>query len=178
MATSSSPLHVTPAPRIQRGWRLFVFYSSALALTGVVSLMFADLLWRSGWSASRTMLLILFIVLFFLISLGCMHGLFGFVLLTFGTRKRLTQLKDYHDQIIAVSTAIVFPIHNEDVVRAYAGLRATFESLKKTGQLEYFDFFILSDSTNPDKWIEEERRWFDLIRELDALGKPQERQRA
>ncbi len=171
MATSSSPLHVTPAPRIQRGWRLFVFYSSALALTGVVSLMFADLLWRSGWSASRTVLLVLFIVLFFLISLGCMHGLFGFVLLTFGTRKRLTQLKDYHDQVITASTAIVFPIYNEDVVRAYAGLRATFESLKKTGQLEYFDFFILSDSTNPDKWIEEERRWFDLIRELDALGK-------
>ncbi len=32
-------------------------------------------------------------------------------------------------------------------------------------------FFILSDSTDPDKWVEEERRWYDLIRELDALGK-------
>jgi len=39
-------------------------------------------------------------------------------------------------------------------------LRATYESLEKTGQLERFDFFILSDSTNPDKWIEEERYWY------------------
>ncbi len=172
MATSSSPLKVTPAPRIQRGWRLFVFYSSALALTGVVSLMFADLLWRSGWSVSRAILLVLFIILFFLISLGCMTGLYGFMLLTFGTRQRLSQLKDYHHQeITGVSTAIIFPIYNEDVMRAYAGLRATFESLKRTGQLEHFDFFILSDSTDADKWVEEERCWYDLIRDLDALGK-------
>ncbi len=159
-------------PRIQRGWRLFLFYSSALALTGLVSLMFADLLWRSGWSISRVILLTLFIILFFFISLGCMHGLYGFVLLTFGTRKRITQLKEYkHLEISGVSTAIVLPIYNEDVARAYAGLRATYESLKRTGELEHFDFFILSDSTDADKWIEEERRWYDLIRELDALGK-------
>jgi len=50
-------------------------------------------------------------------------------------------------------------------------LRATYESLAKTGQLERFDFFILSDSTDPDNWVEEERRWYDLIRELDALGR-------
>ena len=50
-------------------------------------------------------------------------------------------------------------------------MRATYESLEKTGQLDRFDFYILSDSTDPDKWVEEERRWFDLIRELDALGR-------
>ena len=64
----------------------------------------------------------------------------------------------------------MFPIYNEDVVRAYAGLRATFESLKKTGLLEHFDFFILSDSTDPDKWVEEERRWFDLIAGTGCAG--------
>jgi membrane glycosyltransferase len=172
MATTSSTLHVTPAPRIHRGWRLFLFFSSALALTGVVSLMFADLLWRSGWSVSSAILLALFIILFFLISLGCMHGVFGFVLLTFGTRKRLTQLKEYkNQQISGVSTAIIFPVYNENVTRAYAGLRATYESLKRTGELEHFDFFIISDSTDSDKWVEEERRWYDLIHELGALGK-------
>ena len=89
MATSSPPLKLTPLPRIHRGWRLFVFYSSALALTGAVSLLFADLLWRTGWSISGLILLVLFIILFFLISVGCMHGLFGFVLLTFGDRQAL-----------------------------------------------------------------------------------------
>ena len=135
-------------------------------------MLFADLLWRTGWSTSRTVLLVLFVILFWFAAVGCMHGVYGFFLRTFGTRRRITALKDYRDQNIdGTSTAIVFPIYNENVVRVYEGLRATYESLERTGQLERFDFFILSDSTDPDKWVEEERRWHDLIRELGALGK-------
>lgn len=166
------PLKILPAPRIQHGRRLFLFYSSAVLLTGVVSWLFADLLWRTGWSVSRTLLLALFVVLFLFIAVGAMHGVYGFFLRLFGTRWCITRLKEYRDQDIAgTSTAIVFPIYNEDIVRVYEGLRATYESLQKTGQLERFDFFILSDSTDPDKRVEEERRWCDLIRELDALGR-------
>ncbi len=170
MPGKSPAIHV--APRSQRGGRVFVFYSCALLLTGLVSLIFADLLWRTGWSASRTVLLVLFVILFLFTAIGCMHGVFGFFLRIFGTRRRLTQLKDYRDQKIdGISAAIIFPIYNEDIIRVYEGLRATYESLEKTGQLERFDFLILSDSTDPDKWVEEERRWYDLIRELNALGK-------
>jgi len=164
-------IQAAPASRTERGWHVFFFYSCALLLTGFVSLIFADLLWRTGWSASRTVLLALFVVLFLFTAIGCVHGVFGFFLRTFGDR-RITNRKDFRGQNIdGTSTAIVFPIYNENVVRVYEGLRATYESLAKTGRLEHFDFFILSDSTDPDKWIEEERRWFDLIRELDALGK-------
>jgi len=161
-----------PAPRRSRGWRLFFFYSCALLLTGLVSMLFADLLWRTGWSAARTVLLILFVILFLFSAIGCVHGVFGFFLRMFGDNRRLTNLKNYRDQKIdGISTAIVFPIYNENVVRVYEGLRATYASLVKTGQVERFDFFILSDSTDPDKWVEEERRWYELIRELDALGR-------
>jgi len=159
-------------PRFRRGWRVFIFYSCAVLLTGLVSLLFADLLWRTGWSATRTVLLVLFVILFLFAAIGCVHGVFGFFLRTFGDDRRITNLANFRGQSIdGISTAIVFPIYNEDVVRVYEGLRATYESLAKAGQLDRFDFFILSDSTNPDKWIEEERRWYDLIRELDALGK-------
>jgi membrane glycosyltransferase len=172
MSEQPPPLQLTSVPRVHRGWRIFIFYSSALLLTGLVSLLFADLLWRTGWSAARTVLLVLFVILFLLAAIGCVHGVFGFFLRTFGDRRRITDLKDYRGQNIdGISTAIVFPIYNEDALRVYEGLRATYESLEKTGQLERFDFFILSDSTDPDKWVEEERRWFDLVRELDALGK-------
>src|ERR1017187_8487829 len=113
-------------PRIRRGWRLFIFYSSAVLLTGPVSMLFADLLWRNGWSASRTVLLVLFVILFLFAAIGCMHGVYGFGLRTVGTRWRITALKNYRDQKIdGTSTAIVFPIYNENVVRAYEGLRAT-----------------------------------------------------
>jgi membrane glycosyltransferase len=160
------------SPRLRRGWRLFLFFSSAVLLTGLVAMLFADLLWRTGWSTSRTVLLVLFIVLFLLTAVGCMHGIYGFFIRTFGTRRRLTALKDFKAQKIdGVSTAVIFPIYNEDSVRVLEGLRATYESLARTGRLEHFDFFILSDSTNPDCWVEEESRWSELVRDLDALGK-------
>jgi membrane glycosyltransferase len=159
-------------PRLRRGWRLFLFFSSAVLLTGFVSMLFADLLWRTGWSASRTVLLVLFIILFLLTAIGCMHGVYGFFIRIFGTQRRITGLKPFKEQIIdGVSTAIIFPIYNEDSVRVLEGLRATYESLERTGQLDRFDFFILSDSTNPDRWVEEEARWSELVRDLDALGK-------
>lgn len=158
--------------RLRRGWRLFLFYSPAVLLTGLVSMLFADLLWRTGWSASRTTLLVLFIVLFLLTAIGCMHGVFGFFIRIFGTQRRITGLKPFQQQSIeGTSTAIIFPIYNEDSVRVLEGLRATYESLERTGQLDKFDFFILSDSTNPDRWVEEEKNWCELVRDLDALGK-------
>jgi membrane glycosyltransferase len=159
-------------PRLHRGWRLFLFFSSAVLLTGFVSMLFADLLWRTGWSASRTVLLGLFVILFLLTAIGCMHGVYGFFIRSFGTNRRITGLKPFKEQKIdGSSTAIIFPIYNEDSVRVLEGLRATYESLERTGQLGRFDFFILSDSTNPDCWVEEEARWSELVRDLDALGK-------
>jgi membrane glycosyltransferase len=161
-----------PRPRARRGWRLFIFYSPAFTLTGLVSMLFADLLWRTGWSTSCSVLLTLFTILFLLSAVGCMHGIYGFFIRLFGTRRRLTGLKPFRDQSIAgVSTAIIFPIYNEDAVRVLEGLRATYESLARTGQLDQFDFFVLSDSTDADKWVEEESRWQELVHDLNALGK-------
>src|SRR5271155_591438 len=166
-----------PMPRVRRGWRVFIFYSSTVLLTGLTSWLFADLLWRTGWSLAGLILLCLFTVLVLLIAVGCMHGVFGFVLRLTGDR-RITGLKDYRAQSIeGVGTALVFPIYNEQVPRVCEGLRATYQSLQKTGLLERFDFYILSDSSDPDKWVEEERRWIVLVRELDALGRVYYRRR-
>ncbi|MEI9892383.1 MAG: glucan biosynthesis protein, partial [Chthoniobacter sp.] len=55
-------------------WRVFTFFSVAVLLTGVGGMLFADLLWRTGWSPARSVLLLLFSVLFFLSSVGCVHG--------------------------------------------------------------------------------------------------------
>lgn len=171
MNTQAEPI-VTALPRVHRGWRVGVFLSSAVLLTGGVSMLFADLLWRTGWSASRTLLLVLFVILFLLAAIGCVTGVIGFWLRLAGDRRRITLAGDFRTRKIdGVSTAIIFPVYNEEAVRVCENLRATYESIERTGQLARFDFFILSDSTNPDKWVEEERRWCHLVRELDALGR-------
>jgi membrane glycosyltransferase len=171
LAEAAAPPGLASAPRVRHGWRIFIFYSCAVLLTGLVSMLFADLLWRTGFTPSGIVLLCLFILLFFLIAVGCMHGVFGFILRRTDDR-RITRLADYHAQSIqGVSTALLFPVHNEQAARVCEGLRATYQSLEKTGFLDRFDFYILSDSTDPDKWVEEERRWFDLTQDLDALGR-------
>lgn len=54
------------------------------------------------------------------------------------------------------STAIIVPIYNEDPQRVVAALAATRKSLARTGRLESFDFFVLSDTMDPQRWIDEE----------------------
>ncbi len=65
-------------------------------------------------------------------------------------------------------TAIVMPICNEDVHHVFAGLRATYESLARTGELERFDFFVLSDSSDPDTCVAELDAWGGLRETLGA----------
>jgi membrane glycosyltransferase len=56
-------------------------------------------------------------------------------------------------------TAVLIPIYNEDVNRVYAGslaMRKSLQSLFNRLPAMQIDFFILSDTTNPDVWALEE----------------------
>ena len=63
-------------------------------------------------------------------------------------------------------TAILIPVYNEPVDRVFAGLYGVYRSVQQTGRLDLFDFFILSDTNNPDKWVEEEAAWHELCRSV------------
>ena len=62
------------------------------------------------------------------------------------------------------------PVFNEDVSRVFEGLRVIFRSLQATGSLEHFDFFILSDSNQPNQWIQEEVAWAELCKQVEGFG--------
>ena len=71
-AGQAPPLvHVANAPGATAAGAFFYFTLPRVLLTGLVSMLFADLLWRTGWSSSGIVLLCLFIVFFLLIA----HGL-------------------------------------------------------------------------------------------------------
>jgi membrane glycosyltransferase len=61
-------------------------------------------------------------------------------------------------------TAIVVPIHNEDVRAVFARVRAMLESLAAAGASSAFEMFVLSDTTDPDIWLREELAWADVRR--------------
>ena len=59
-------------------------------------------------------------------------------------------------------TAVLMPIYNEDPARVCAGVRAMLDDLRACGAAGRFDFFLLSDSTDPAVWLAEERAWAGL----------------
>jgi membrane glycosyltransferase len=63
------------------------------------------------------------------------------------------------------------PIHNEDAGRVFARLQAMYESLQARRAVDTFEFFVLSDSTDPDAWIAEEAAWRELCRRVGGDGR-------
>jgi membrane glycosyltransferase len=120
----------------------------------------------------QTSILILFGILFCWVSAGFWTALMGFLeLLTGRDKYRISGASAGNEPIEAgARTALVMPICNEDVTRVFAGLRATFESVKATGDLDRFDFFVLSDTNDPDIAVAEQQAWLQVCREAGGFG--------
>jgi membrane glycosyltransferase len=59
-------------------------------------------------------------------------------------------------------TAMLLPTYNEDPYHVLARLRAVYESVEEIGCVSQFDWFVLSDTTDPAIWIAEEKRFLGL----------------
>jgi membrane glycosyltransferase len=142
-------------------------------VTGLAALLMADLLWGMPLADWGAVSWVLFVLLFAQIAFGFAQAFFGFLVRRRpGRRQTIDQSLPADESTVPLApTAIIMPIYNEEVGRVYAGLRATYVSVARTGQGGQFDFFILSDSTDPDIWVEEEMGWVALARELNARGR-------
>ncbi|MDB5592940.1 glucans biosynthesis glucosyltransferase MdoH [Enterovirga sp.] len=113
-------------------------------------------------SVSRTtvlqyVLLALFVVNFSWIALAFTSAVLGFVKLL------VTRRPEPQPAVpLARRTAVVMPVYNELTSRTFAAVEAIRRSVEATGQGAAFDYFILSDSTNPDAWLAEERAFLAL----------------
>lgn len=123
--------------------------------------------------------LALFAILFCWVSAGFWTALMGFWELLSGQDKYRISAASAGDEPIepGARTAIVMPICNEDVPRVFAGLRATYESVAESGDLEHFDFFVLSDTYDADIAVAEQQAWMDLCRETNGFGRIHYRRR-
>jgi len=116
-------------------------------------------------------ILALFVLLFAWVSAGFWTALMGFFQLLRGKDRYAIDSEVGDDPIPDdARTALLVPICNEDVPRVFAGVRATIESLRQSGNDRHFDVFILSDTFDPDIAIQETHAWLALCRDLDAFG--------
>ncbi len=164
----------TPLDQIPTGLKLrrrFVVAALTLLLTLPGLALMADLHWRIGpdpWKAAH---FALYAVLLALVAYGCTQALVGFVARRGrGDPWRLRPVAT-PEALPPGATAIVMPVYNEDARRVFAGLRAMYESLHAGGHLDAFHFYVLSDSNDPNRWIDEEAAWAALTRELDAASR-------
>jgi membrane glycosyltransferase len=130
------------------------------------------LLFRDGWHWLNLIILILFVVLFAQVSFGVTLALTGFWILRQGDPLLISQTVGQEEwPKLLPSTAVVMPIYNEEVGRVFQGIRVMYESLVQTARAEGFDFFVLSDSSDPNHWIEEEKSWLELCRQVNGFGR-------
>jgi membrane glycosyltransferase len=152
--------------------RHFFFFSGVILVTAVAAWLLADILWRGGMTSLEWLMLVLFFPLFGMVAFGFLQATVGFCILLRG--------RDPHEITVTLppegpvselpATALLVPIYNEDVPRVYEGIRTMYQALCEAGVRDRFDIFILSDSTDPDKWIQEEVGWIDLCKQQDAFG--------
>lgn len=153
-------------------WQPFVFFSIMLAITGVGAYLMADYLWGIGWTFSSGVLWFLFVILFGYLAFGFTHAFVGFVLrrlhLSYGKMPEPPAAVEPEIAAERARVAVIIPVYNEQVDRVFAGIRAIYESVMQQPGRDAFDFFILSDSNQPQQWISEEAAWVKLQRELNA----------
>ena len=147
---------------------LLVFPPALLAAWGV-----STVLPFHGGSAIEKALIVVSGLLFAWVSVGFWVALAGFVVLTRRSGRDLLG-RDLPVLPTAISpgcrTAILFPICGEDMRRISAGVFSVYRSLQETGQMNAFDFFLLSDSKDPDAWVNEEIQWRQLSSDLGDPG--------
>lgn len=119
-------------------------------------------------------IVILFALLYIWISFGFWMAVYGFLLRRFGGDQYSLANRHSSSEIDAAPlsrTAVIMPIYHEPVRWTLEGFKAMYRDLERSGELDHFDFFILSDSQEPEVWLEEQAAWHRLVAELGAEGR-------
>jgi membrane glycosyltransferase len=145
--------------------RAYILIGTAL-LTSAGCYQMYDVLKVGGVTILEAMVLGLFVLLFAWIAFSFMSNLAGFFVLLFRMRDPLGIDPKAPLPSIGSANAMLLPTYNEDPYRIMARLRAIWESVEETGCGRQFNWFILSDTTDPSIWIAEEKCFLQLRSDL------------
>ncbi|MDQ0468738.1 membrane glycosyltransferase [Labrys wisconsinensis] len=156
----------------QRSWTNRAMRAVPWFARAVVFLGMAALTAYGGWQMYKVVdvggitvlewaLVTLFILNFSWIAVAFTSSLVGLIHLLF-RRRRLPPLPE----ALHSRTAVLMPIYNEAPSRVFAAMQAIIESVTATGCGRAFEYFFVSDTTDPDVWIAEERAFLALRRRL------------
>src|ERR1700736_2975502 len=157
----------------QRRWGV------ALVTLGISLLGFwllTDIVGARGWTPLEVLEVGLFGILFANLAFGFTQAFLGFLVLAEGHEPlKITNTLDETTPL--ASTAVVMPVYNEDAETVFGNVQALYRSIQQRHELDSYDFYILSDSTDPAKLVEEELAWADICRQTNGFGKIHYRRR-
>ena len=156
--------------RLQTGLlfrRLFIFLGAAL-LTMAGAYEMYEVVKIGGVTVLEAILLAFFLPLLAWIAFSFMSAMAGFFVVVSRRNSGLAVERDGVLPASAARTAMLLPTYNEDPHDVMARLRAMYESVAGTGRQAQFDWFLLSDTTDPDIWIREEMAFLALRRDCGA----------
>ena len=162
---------VTDLSREAASLRQALFLATGGGITIAGTWLLYDQFRSGGITWIEGALLTLFVILFGQIAFGFSIALWGFVIRLFGEPFQIMKALGDDEPEPLGSTAVVMPVYNEDPARIFRALENMLVSLRATGHGDAFDFFILSDSNQPDNWIDEECAWVSLCSRLQAYGR-------
>ncbi len=109
------------------------------------------------------------------IAIGFWTAVFGFGVLL--SRRPVTPLIEDTSRLAPSKTALVFPIYKESPERVMAAVEVMYRDLANQGGLDGFEFYILSDSDDPDAFVREQWAWAEVARTLSAFDRIHYRRR-
>jgi membrane glycosyltransferase len=124
-----------------------------------------------GVTILESIILALFVLLFGWIAFSFTSAIAGFFVLLFRSKDDLGIDTRTALPAIESRTALLLPTYNEDAYRVLARLRAILESVEETGCASRFDWFVLSDTTDPAIWIAEEACFLRLRQEIGQAAR-------
>jgi membrane glycosyltransferase len=148
------------------GFRRACIFGGTAAMTFAGCYEMYEVLQVGGVTVLEWMVLVLFVLLFAWVAFSFMSALAGFGVLLFRMRDPLGIDPEAPLPPIASKNAMLLPTYNEDPDRIMARLRAMCEAVEHCGYGSRFDWFVLSDTTNPSIWIAEEKHFLRLRMEV------------
>ena len=143
--------------------RIFVF-GGGLMLTGYGAYEMYKVVSVSSVTILQWLLVVLFTINFSWIALAFSSSVLGFCALLGKAKPHVTPTS------LKAKTALVMPVYNEAPSRIFAALQAMIEEIDSTGLLDHYDVFVLSDTTDPDIWVAEERTFLAMRTRLPQVN--------
>ncbi|MFP8967033.1 glucans biosynthesis glucosyltransferase MdoH [Pokkaliibacter sp. CJK22405] len=143
---------VNPRGVKSSAWRRLLVLGSALAISvyginemyGVISL--AEI------TFIQYVILGLFALTFSWITVAFSSSIIGFLCVVMRANRPYSRI----ETALSTKTAILMPTYNEEPHRIFASIEAMAEALNEAGEGHSFDWFIISDTTDPDIALQEE----------------------